>query len=72
MAKQNLNTRVDDEIIERADALIEPVKQDEEFRLQAFGTVNRSAVIRLALLVGIESLEEKYGLRRGGGSARRQ
>ena len=71
MAKRNLNTRVDESMVSRATALIDPVKKDDDLRLQAVGTVNLSVVVRLALLMGIEQLEKKYGIGRSGKARKR-
>ena len=53
--------RVPEELVERADALVEAIAADPE--LSAFGRVTRSSVLRLALLRGLATLEEEHPLR---------
>ncbi len=53
----NLSLRVDQGLVEEADALI-PVLQRSP--LAAFGAVKRSSVLRLALAEGLTVLAEKY------------
>lgn len=60
--QQLISLRVPENLVERADRLIEPLGSDPNLPLM--GAVNRSGVLRLALLYGIQALEEKYRPRR--------
>jgi hypothetical protein len=53
---RNLNTRVEDRLLDRARALIVPLR--DEPALLAQGNVTVSTVVRYALLLGIEKLEQ--------------
>ncbi|MCB9797280.1 MAG: hypothetical protein H6741_31715 [Alphaproteobacteria bacterium] len=52
--------RLPAELIERADALIPTLEGDRELR--TWGRVSRAAVIRLAVLRGLEALEREHGV----------
>lgn len=51
--------------IKRADALLEALEQDAEFRAIAGNGLSRSAALRLAIVHGLSFLEERYGLEAG-------
>ena len=55
----NLGLKVPRSVLQRAEALRPKVAQDKAYR--ATGRVSRSAVIRMALLKGLEALEAEYG-----------
>lgn len=58
MADTNIITlRLPKSMVDRADALIEPLAEDEESLL--LGRVSRSIVLRLAVLRGLEQLENQ-------------
>lgn len=52
------------ELLARADALIAAVGADRELGTLAGGRVSRAAVVRLALLYGLDELERRMELRR--------
>jgi hypothetical protein len=54
----NLALKVGQSVLDRADALRPKIAQDAAYR--ATGRLSRSAVLRLALLKGLDLLEEDY------------
>lgn len=60
----HLSTRVAASVIDRLDAVEVLLAKDPEFT--AMGRLGRSAVVRLALLRGLEVLEAKYGTKPAG------
>jgi hypothetical protein len=61
-----ISMRLPQELLERADALIPAIEADPE--LGSFGRASRAAVLRLALVRGLQQLEEQFGRRKGKGS----
>ncbi|MCB9797102.1 MAG: hypothetical protein H6741_30825 [Alphaproteobacteria bacterium] len=57
-SKVQIAIRLPSELIDRADALIPSLEQDSEF--YTWGRVSRAAVIRLAVLRGLEVLEQEH------------
>lgn len=55
---RQLMLRLPEDLLERADALVEPMSREPEMRLFR---MSRSAVMRIALQRGLEVLEERYG-----------
>jgi hypothetical protein len=55
MIHTQISIRVDEEVLRRADELVEPVSAMHDARV--FRAVTRSAVLRLALIRGLELLE---------------
>jgi hypothetical protein len=56
--QEMMSFRAPDDLIGRAEALIADVQGDPKYgQLQQ---INRSDVLRIAVLIGIESLERKY------------
>lgn len=53
------SVRLPADLMARAEALIPLIKKDPE--LSAFGQVNKSSVVRLALHRGLADLERQYG-----------
>ena len=58
MESKIVNLKVDLNLLERVEALIPILKEDPE--LSTFGRVCPSSVIRLAILKGVEVLEQQY------------
>ena len=56
--RKAVNLRIDYEVLERAGKLIPKLKSNPE--LNALGRISTSSVIRLAILKGLEILEEKF------------
>ena len=56
---RNMNLRVPDGVLERADALIESIQENPD--VSAVGPVSRASVLRLALLRGLNALETEQG-----------
>lgn len=54
-----ISVRVPPEIARRIDKLIPKIEKDRT--LSTFGQVNRSSVVKLVLLRGLEALEAQYG-----------
>lgn len=59
MPQEITSFRAPDELIARAEALIEGVQADPKYG-HVLGDIKRSDVMRIALMIGIESLERKY------------
>lgn len=59
MTEAQMTARVPQDLLDRADELIEAVQADPAVSI--FGKVNRSTIVRLALVHGLATLEEKYG-----------
>ena len=60
----NVTVRVPKDMVDRADALLDALEQDEV--LTTFGRVSRNSVFRLAFVKGLHVLEEEYGPPRSG------
>ena len=54
--------RLPTDLVKRADALIGKLRKVPE--LKTWGRVSRAAVLRLAILHGLEALEKEYGGKR--------
>lgn len=63
MARKLTSIKLDEELLERSEALVPFVKSMPA--VAAGGEVTRSTVIRLALMRGLESLEAEAGAGRG-------
>jgi hypothetical protein len=48
------------ELLERADALVEPMREAKASELAAASHKTASAVVRVALALGLEQLEKRY------------
>lgn len=48
------------DLLERAEALVEPMKEAKASELAATSHKTASAVVRVALALGLEQLEKKY------------
>lgn len=59
MGKRPLQLRLPEDILKRLDALTALLQKDPNFR--AMGTVTRSTALRLALIRGLEVLEQERG-----------
>jgi len=70
MAMKNLNTRIDDRLLDRARALIVPLR--DEPALLAQGRVTLSTVVRYALVLGLDQLEQAHHKGPAGSSLRRR
>jgi len=55
-----LSMRLPADLVARLDALAEALQQDDRLRAVSGGKVSRSAALRLAMVEGIDVLEEKY------------
>lgn len=60
MPKEVTSFRITEDLTARVEALIPHVSDDPELSHVFGGSVSRSAVLRLALQAGLESLEKKY------------
>ena len=58
--RQNYTIRVPGQLIERADALGCALEGDQSITAVTGGRVSRSAMLRLAMLGGLTSLEKKH------------
>ncbi len=56
---QQLTMRISVDYLNRAQALIPLVQQDPA--ASVYGRISRASILRLAMLKGLELLEEKYG-----------
>lgn len=65
MAKEITSFRAPDGLIDRAEALIDAVAHDPKYAQLFAREISRSDVLRIALLIGIESLERKYSKKDG-------
>lgn len=61
-AKRHVPMRLDPDIVARADALVPILAADPV--LSSVGQVTRAAVLRMALRLGLDALEERHGRRR--------
>jgi len=57
----NMRVAADEQIAQRADALIKPISDDPTFG--AF-RVTRSSILRMALIEGLSILESRYNIKR--------
>ena len=65
MAKEVTTFRTPEDLIERAEALIGRVADDPELNPDGGGSVTRSYVLRTALRLGLDVLEDKYSRKNG-------
>lgn len=65
MAKEVTTFRTPEDLIERAEALIRRIASDPELNPDGGGSVSRSYVLRTALRLGLDVLEEKYSKKNG-------
>ena len=59
----NFSLIVDEEILNRAEKLIDPIKK-KSTELFIFGRLTKSSVLKLAIVRGLESLENEFTRRR--------
>lgn len=67
MKPKAVTVRIDQEIIDRADALIEEMTR--AFRRDGLGDPKRTTILQMALARGINDLESEYTPKRGGPDA---
>ena len=60
MAKEILTFRIQKSLLERADALIPRLKDDESIDFMDKDEISRSSVLRMAVNLGLDVLEARY------------
>jgi hypothetical protein len=70
MPTEGIPVRVPPELLDRCAALVPALAEVPELRAAA-GKMNRAAVLRLALLRGLDAMEAEYGGTKGGGRGKR-